>query len=108
VDDVLSDAILHKRLLPGGLAYVEVDPMTGQPTFFDHVPERLTTMVSSSLVDHSCGVAGGIKVTTVTSSSGSSSGGSIQDDGGSSSGGAATTQEWVLASAGFDDYDNRN
>jgi hypothetical protein len=107
VDDVLSDAILHKRLLPGGLAYIEVDPLTGQPTFFDHIPERLTTMVSSSLVDHSCGVAGGIKVTTVSSSSGSSSGsGSIQDDG--SSGGVLNSQEWVLASAGFDDYDNRN
>jgi hypothetical protein len=88
VDDILSDAILHKRLQQGGLAYVEVDPMTGEPRCYDHIPAGLHLLspfgegLGNQEEEQSVKVMAG--------------------------GGGDDEVEWVLASGGLEEWDSRN
>jgi len=90
VDDILSDAILHKRLRQGGLAYVEVDPLTGEPTCYDHVPERLHVLSAFEGLGRGREEEEEESVKVVAG------------------GGGESEVEYVLASGGFEDWDSRN
>lgn len=56
VDDVLSDELLHSRILPGGKAVLDVGP-EGQPLV-------LTVRETISVAGHACGVNGEVLITT--------------------------------------------
>lgn len=106
IDDVLSDALLHKQVQPGEIAFMELSRRSGQPVCTAVKPgEPLELLEEEGPVSDD--------FTVVVAGSGVNGDVLRQRafDGGSRPGGSSgsdTAKSWVLASGGFEDAESNN
>jgi hypothetical protein len=109
IDDVLADCMLHKAVVAGDTAFMELSRRTGEPVCVARKagePLELTEAEEGPLEEftvvragHDCGVNGEVLLQHVADGGGSRVGGGA---GGSSDGGKPA---WVLATGGLEDVD---
>jgi hypothetical protein len=114
---VLAEAVLHGVVPKGSLAYIDLDPATGEPRCWAGRPSYQTSdpldvmheLSSVTVRGHDCGVDGEVLVAQLRGGfPGGYSGGYDDEQGGGggagAGGGAGTEQEvLVLASGGFEE-----
>lgn len=107
VDDVLADAMLHKEVVPGDIAFMELSRRTGEPVcqakkpgdplelLEQADPEEFTVVRAG----HDCGVHGEVLLAQAATGGSRTPGGL---------GGESSGRAWVLATGGIEDLDGNS
>lgn len=108
IDDVLSDALLHKQVQPGQIAFMELSRRSGQPVCTAIHPGQPLEMHEEEgpVSDDFTVVVAGSDINGDILRRRASDGGSRP--GGSSTGSGDAAKSWVLASGGFEDAEHNN
>jgi ATP-dependent Clp protease ATP-binding subunit ClpC len=107
VDDILADAMLHKDVVPGDIAFMDLSRRTGEPVCQAKKPGDALELLEAAdpeeftvvRAGHDCGVNGEVLLAHAATG-GSRTPGGI--------GGEGNSRAWVLATGGLEDLDGKS